>query len=495
MAYKQIELKFSYDMPDAYLSQSFSEGKKGSHTYKGPEKLWIFMDKMTNVRAGSPGKNDIEPDYVPPAHTYKVLIDCVTDPLICELLETDVDDLFLDNRPYIEETLPVKRKNGEFFTHAEPEFPTPDHTYEIAKIEFNPTGHDTKTGVGGTWVYPLPLKKPHVSWYSLKKTRWSRLSGSDGHVHDDMPAALQEAWIDYRKILREIPQLYGASFDISIDAGGTDYAKGDKFVVPASVFGFKEGDLGEPDDLCQPRGWRPGFDHYDESLTHRGDIPKKTDAKTAILEVPGIRMVGDNPEIPEGIIAEVPLTEATPGIKLGEAISGEKMTLDLTVIVEAVDGDGAITEVRTRNAFMGRHIKEAQTHDTPTYTTEATGTGFKFTLSKVKRIEPWKCRFPDAPNDREAQWEGKRVRRYASDTERNDPADGWLMEHTYHPVTNHYIPPEKGGNYFASDLARLNLSTDGTPFDDGVADGLPAAPKDSTGKSRVVGTVTARKQS
>ena len=69
------------------------------------------------------------------------------------------------------------------------------------------------------------------------------------------------------------------------------------------------------------------------------------------------------------------------------------------------------------------------------------------------------------------------------------------MEHTYHPVTNHYIPPEKGGNYFASDLARLNLSTDGTPFDDGVADGLPAAPKDSTGKSRVVGTVTARKQS
>ena len=225
-------------MPDAYLSQSFSEGKKGSHTYKGPEKLWIFMDKMTNVRAGSPGKNDIEPDYVPPAHTYKVLIDCVTDPLICELLETDVDDLFLDNRPYIEETLPVKRKNGEFFTHAEPEFPTPDHTYEIAKIEFNPTGHDTKTGVGGTWVYPLPLKKPHVSWYSLKKTRWSRLSGSDGHVHDDMPAALQEAWIDYRKILREIPQLYGASFDISIDAGGTDYAKGDKFVVPASVFGF-----------------------------------------------------------------------------------------------------------------------------------------------------------------------------------------------------------------------------------------------------------------
>ena len=496
MAYKHVEIMFSYDMPDAYLYQSTNEGKVGQHTYKGPEKLWIFMDKMTNKRASDPGTNDLEPDYVPPAHTYKVLVDCVENPLICELLEPDVDDLFLDNRPYTTETLPVKRKNGEYFTHMEPEQPSPDHTYDIQEIEFNPTGHDPKTGLGGTWVLPLPFTKPHVSWYSLKKSRWSRLSGSDNHVHDDMPAALQDAWINYRKELREIPALYGASFDITIDAGGTGYAKNDKFVVPASVFGFKDSDLGAKDDLSQPQGWRPGFDHYDASLTHRGDIPKKTDPTTAMLEVEGLRMVGDNPLIPEGVIAEVPVEEGTPGIKKGEAISGEKMTLDLTIIVEAVDGDGAITEVRTRNAFMGRHIKEAQTHDTPAATTtEATGTGFEFTLSKVERIEPWKVRFPDAPNDIEAQWEGKRIKRYLTDEERDDPSDGFLMEHTYHPITNHYIPPEMGGNYFAKDLARLNLSTNGTSFDDGVDDGLSAAPTDAGGKVRVAGTVTARKQS
>ena len=494
MAFKHIEQKFSYDMPDSYLSQSFSEGKKGTHTYKGPEKLWIFIDKMTNVRSGDVGYNELEPDYVPDANSYKVLIDCVEHPLICELLEPDVDDLFLDSRPYIEETLPVKRKNGEFFTHAEPEFPTPDHTFEMAEVEFNPTGHDPKTGIGGTWVYPLPIKKPHVSWYSLKNTRWGKLSGSDGHVHDDMPASLKEEWVEYRKVLREIPALYGASFDVSIDAGGTGYAVGDKFVVDKSVFGFKEGDLGKDDDLCQPMGWRPGFDHYDSALTHRGDIPKKTDPKTAILEDPGLRMPGDNPEIPEGIIKEVSPQEATPGLQ--NPVSHEKMTLDLTIIIEAVDGDGAITEVRTRNAFMGRHIKEAQTHANVanTATTDA-GTGAEFTLSKVKRIEPWKCRLPDAPNDPEAQWEGKRIHRYLTDEEREDPSDGHYMEHTYHPVTNHYIPPEIGGNYFAKDLARLSLSTDATSFDDGIADGLPAAPTDARGKIRVAGTVTARKQS
>ena len=497
MAYKHVEIKFSYDMPDAYLYQSTKEGRKGSHTYKGPEKLWIFMDKMTNKRYGDVGTNDLEPDYVPPANCYKVLVDCVENPLICELLEPDVDEEFLDNRPYTTETLPIKRPNGEFFTHMEPEMASPDHTYDIQEIEFNPTGHDPKTGTGGTWIFPLPFKKPHVSWYSTKKVRWSKLSGSDGHVHDDMPAALKQAWTDYRTELRNLPETYGAAFGITIGNGGADYKVGDKFVVDKSVFGFKDSDLGKLDDLCQPMGWRPGFDHYDASLTHRGDIPKKTDAKTAILEDPSVRSEGDNPAIPEGLVWEVDdATEATPGIKANEAISHEKMTLDLTIIVEAVDGDGAITEVRTRNAFLGRHIKAAQTHANvaKTATTDA-GTGAEFTLTKVARIEPWKVRLPYAPNDREAQWEGKRDRRYASDDERDDPSDGWLMEHTYHPVTSHFIPPEKGGNYFAKDLARLNLSTNGTSFDDGEDDGLSAAPTSATGKVRVAGTITARKQS
>ena len=215
------------------------------------------------------------------------------------------------------------------------------------------------------------------------------------------------------------------------------------------------------------------------------------------MEDRSVRSEGDNPAIPEGLVWEVDdATEATPGIKANEAISHEKMTLDLTIIVEAVDGDGAITEVRTRNAFLGRHIKAAQTHANvaKTATTDA-GTGAEFTLTKVARIEPWKVRLPYAPNDREAQWEGKRDRRYASDDERDDPSDGWLMEHTYHPVTRHFIPPEKGGNYFAKDLARLNLSTNGTSFDDGEDDGLSAAPTSATGKVRVAGTITARKQS
>ena len=62
-------------------------------------------------------------------------------------------------------------------------------------------------------------------------------------------------------------------------------------------------------------------------------------------------------------------------------------------------------------------------------------------------------------------------------------------------IVTRSFPPEIGGNYFAKDLKRLGLSTDATAFDDGIADGLPAAPTDARGRIRVAGTVTARKQS
>ena len=192
----------------------------------------------------------------------------------------------------------------------------------------------------------------------------------------------------------------------------------------------------------------------------------------------------------------------------------------------SIGQDGAITGVRTRNAFNARHMKEAKVINDVAYTivktgdSSTTGTGAKFKLEKKVRIDPWKVRIPQSPkaktpgiwgeddmfpgqsgrygaavNGMDAQSTlGDNVPDGTSADNRDNPADGWLMEHTYHPATGHMIPPEMGGHYFGTDLARLNLSTDGTPFDDGVADGLPAAPTDAKGKTRIAGTIKARKQ-
>ena len=54
--FPEIEIEFSYDMPDKYLYQTTKLGKVGKHTYKGPDHLWVFMNKMTNMaKPNGPG--------------------------------------------------------------------------------------------------------------------------------------------------------------------------------------------------------------------------------------------------------------------------------------------------------------------------------------------------------------------------------------------------------------------------------------------------------
>ena len=45
MAFKQIT--FNYPKPDEYLGQFDNEQLQGTHTYDGPEDMWIFVDKET----------------------------------------------------------------------------------------------------------------------------------------------------------------------------------------------------------------------------------------------------------------------------------------------------------------------------------------------------------------------------------------------------------------------------------------------------------------
>jgi hypothetical protein len=452
----EISVQFSYDMPDAYLYQTTNEGKVGQWTYEGPRELWVFLRKRDNKRTGEVKFwYEVEDDFVPAANEYMVKVNCEENPLLCELMETDQDTLFLEGRAIKSETLPMNDYQGNPFVHYEPEVPTPDHTYDRDEITYDP--------VAQQWNTPFPFLKPHTDWEAIKKVRWSQLSAADGHVSPDMPASVKQEWIDFRQKLRDIPQTYGAAWTVTITDGGSGYSVNDVLVVPAEQLGFKSSDVGALDDLSAPMGKRPGF-----------DFEADPSALTSVVD--------------------------------------EIDNLNVNIIVTSVDTNGAITGVRTRNAFNARHIKEAKTIVSPTVEYTGDGSAATFTLSKVVRVDPWKVRFPQSPKAKypgiwgeSDQFPGPFGRYGAavgsladgSGTDAAqwaDPSDGWLMEHTYHPATLHFIPPEKGGNYFASDLARLGLSTDGTPFDDGIADGLPAAPIDVHGNTRIAGVIKARKQ-
>lgn len=379
----EVNVDFSYDMPDAYLYQTTNLGKVGTWTYEGPREMWVFLRKRDNKRTGEVKFSyQVEDDFVPAASEYMVKVNCEENPLLCELMETDQDTLFLEGREQISETLPMNDWEGNPFVHIEPKVPTPDHTYDRDEIEYNPTAQE--------WVTPFPFLKPHTDWEAIKKVRWSRLNASDGHVSEDMPESLLTAWQDYRTKLRGLPATYGAAWTVTIATAGTGYAVGDNFNVDASVFGFGSEDVGALDDLSQPMGKRPGFD----------------------------------------------FEAATSGLD-DTALVNENDSLDVNIIVTSVDSDGAVTGVRTRNAFNARHIKEARTlNDVATTATTSGGSGATFNLSKVVRVDPWKVRLPQSPNAQRPGVYGERdqfpgqIGRYLSEEDRNNPADGWLMEHT-----------------------------------------------------------------
>lgn len=222
-----IRKQFNYPKPDEYLGQFDNEQLVGTHTYEGPETMWVLVDNATNrlVPAGHIDEEDGY-DWNPPVGQRKVLVDCNENPIICSLMECDCDD---EEHELVEETLP----NG--VTYLTYQDPPPDHTYEKFDIEVNSNDEFVKVPSsikGGTPHYPW--KQPHVKWPHLRRHRTSLLGWSDDKVNSDMPQSVQDAWNEYRQTLRDIPVLFGDSFDVEITAAGTGYEVGDKIKFAAS---------------------------------------------------------------------------------------------------------------------------------------------------------------------------------------------------------------------------------------------------------------------
>ena len=225
-----IHKTFTYDCPDDYLSLERTQGKTGTWTYDGPDKIWVLVGKE-DLRIHS-YKDDEEDgaDYPTPLDMYKVLVDCNQDPLLATLCGADQirDYNLLDQ---------VEITNPDGTTYTRPQVPPPDHTYEVADIEYNPTT--------GSFVKPYPWKKPHMDWNKIREWRNKWLQVTDEKEQPDMPASLQQAWADYRQSLRDLPQVWGATnFTTTIDltATGPVNTVGQKTIKVTDASGINVGD-------------------------------------------------------------------------------------------------------------------------------------------------------------------------------------------------------------------------------------------------------------
>ena len=230
MAFKQIT--FNYPKPDEYLGQFDNEQLQGTHTYDGPEDMWIFVDKETKKLAPSAYMEyDEGLDFQPAPHLEKVYVDCDEHPIICALQECDFEDEQLEQ---ITATLP---NGSQYLTYKDP---PPAHTYEKFDIEYDFDAKSFKKVAssieGGREHYPW--KQPHVKWPHVRKHRNSLLAGTDHKVKSDMPTDLSTAWATFRQELRDLPVKYGDSFDAEITAAGSGYSVDDEL-------SFAKADLGD----------------------------------------------------------------------------------------------------------------------------------------------------------------------------------------------------------------------------------------------------------
>lgn len=149
----RISRVFTYDLADDYLAQTNELQKVASWTYRGPDRIWAFVNNDTNKLYGS-NFYTLEEDGptipTPEGHT-KLEIDCSSNPLFCTLIGAS-DPVDGNTLPQYSENLP----NGEVYTR--PMHPMPDHTYDFKEAEYDPASN--------SWSYPW--KKTWVTWDDLR---------------------------------------------------------------------------------------------------------------------------------------------------------------------------------------------------------------------------------------------------------------------------------------------------------------------------------------
>ena len=121
-----IEKDFTYNIPDDYLAQTNNDNKTAEATFKGPDKIWIFVDKDTGKSTRSRlllTDEENGSEFPTPEDQFKIEVDCATDPTICSLWDTTEWET-VKNQSQLVVDLP------DGTTYERPEPTDVDHTYE-----------------------------------------------------------------------------------------------------------------------------------------------------------------------------------------------------------------------------------------------------------------------------------------------------------------------------------------------------------------------------
>ncbi len=200
-----VQFDYTYDIPNELcVDHSFTDGNTRTATYDGPDKLFFIVNNTTGKEELGPvteiEKNDGRP--IPEDCRY-VEVDCITNPVLCQLRGPIIDEEEEDHTGEATPTGVTDITGYAKFTYQTPILPYQYH--DVEKVVF---ASDDSYTIGikepRDTVMGLDIERD-VTWADVRAKRDILLKNSDSEVVDDMPADLKNQWKDYRQRLRDWP--------------------------------------------------------------------------------------------------------------------------------------------------------------------------------------------------------------------------------------------------------------------------------------------------
>lgn len=197
-----ITKQFLYNIPDDYLSDKFTKKLTGTWTYKGPETVYLQIDKDTGRENGWCLWEPRDLERPCPLNCERIKVDCGVNTLlayICNDQGPEEEATFRSNRKWI----PQFEAPAGYRSILKPEVFEPRDIYDEYNITYN---FDTKE-------FNIPVKTYEsifpgtnlLTWDKIRSNRNKLLEDTDGRISDDMPKDLQQKWLTYRELLRKLP--------------------------------------------------------------------------------------------------------------------------------------------------------------------------------------------------------------------------------------------------------------------------------------------------
>lgn len=205
-----VEFEWTLNLPNEYMvDHSFTDGHTRTCVYDGPDKLYLIINNDTGKEEMGPITELEKADERPvPINCRYVEVDCISNPLICQLRGPILDEMEED---YDSFTHPQGGKDIDgyrSFTYQTPLRPLDVYDPDTIHVDSD----DNITIQARTIPWAVMGGGDRVpDWNDVRAKRKQLIKNSDSEVTDDMPQELKDMWADYRQRLRDWPNVMEAA--------------------------------------------------------------------------------------------------------------------------------------------------------------------------------------------------------------------------------------------------------------------------------------------